>query len=217
MSLMQDLNFAGRRVLVTGAANGFGAAMAKAFAAHGAALVLADVEEAPLREVARSVGAEAHAFDQSDPASVERLAVAAGAVDVLVNNAGVLVAKPLLETSLEEIRRLVETDFIGVARLMQLVGRGMVHRLANGVQRRRKPRRVRGRQGCHLPAHARRGRRMGAPRRAGPVPRAWPVADADDGGNGAARVHGGPWPRAGPARTLGHCGGGREGRGVPRF
>jgi NAD(P)-dependent dehydrogenase (short-subunit alcohol dehydrogenase family) len=128
MSLMQDLNFAGRRVLVTGAANGFGAAMAKAFAAHGAALVLADVEEAPLREVARSVGAEAHAFDQSDPASVERLAVAAGAVDVLVNNAGVLVAKPLLETSLEEIRRLVETDFIGVARLMQLVGRGMVER-----------------------------------------------------------------------------------------
>ena len=49
-------------------------------------------------------------------------------LDVLVNNAGMLVAKPLLETSLEEIRRLVETDFIGVARLMQLIGRGMVER-----------------------------------------------------------------------------------------
>jgi NAD(P)-dependent dehydrogenase (short-subunit alcohol dehydrogenase family) len=128
MSLVRDLDFAGKRVLVTGAANGFGAAMAKAFAAQGAALVLADLEADRLREVARSVGAEAHVFDQSDPASVERLAAAAGELDVLVNNAGMLVAKPLLETSLEEIRRLVETDFIGVARLMQLIGRGMVER-----------------------------------------------------------------------------------------
>ena len=128
MSLLRDLDFAGKRVLVTGAANGFGAAMAKAFAAQGAALVLADLEADRLREVARSVGAEAHVFDQSDPASVERLAAAAGELDVLVNNAGMLVAKPLLETSLEEIRRLVETDFIGVARLMQLIGRGMVER-----------------------------------------------------------------------------------------
>jgi NAD(P)-dependent dehydrogenase (short-subunit alcohol dehydrogenase family) len=38
------------------------------------------------------------------------------------------VAKPLLETSLEEVRRLIDTDFAGVVRLMQLVGRGMVER-----------------------------------------------------------------------------------------
>ena len=128
MSLAQDLDFTGRRVLVTGAANGFGAAMADAFAAQGATLVLADIEEAPLRDVARRVGAEAHVFDQSDPASVERLAQAAGAIDVLVNNAGMLVAKPLLETSLDEIRRLIDVDFVGVVRLIQLIGRGMVER-----------------------------------------------------------------------------------------
>ena len=87
----------------------------------------ADIEEAPLREIADRFGAEAHVFDQSDPASVERLAQTAGAVDILINDAGILVAKPLLETSLEEVRRLIDTNFVGVVRLM-LVGRGMAER-----------------------------------------------------------------------------------------
>lgn len=128
MSLAQDLDFSDRRILITGAANGFGAAIANAFAEQRGSLVLADIEEAPLREIAGRLGAQAHVFDQSDPASVERLAQAAGTVDVLVNNAGILVAKPLLETSLDEIRRLIDTDFVGVARLMQMVGCGMVER-----------------------------------------------------------------------------------------
>jgi NAD(P)-dependent dehydrogenase (short-subunit alcohol dehydrogenase family) len=128
MTLSDDLDFTGRRILVTGAANGFGAAMADLFHAAGARLVLADVEEGPLAEVAARCSAEAHVFDQADPASVERLAKAAGAVDTLVNNAGVLVAKPLLETSLEEVRRTIDIDFVGALRLIQLVGAGMVAR-----------------------------------------------------------------------------------------
>jgi NAD(P)-dependent dehydrogenase (short-subunit alcohol dehydrogenase family) len=128
VSLAQDLDFSGRRILVTGAANGFGAAIAETFAAQKGSLVLADIEEGPLRAIAGRLGAEAQVFDQSDPASVERLAQAAGAVDILVNVAGILVAKPLLETSLEEVRRLIDTDLVGVVRLMQLVGRGMVER-----------------------------------------------------------------------------------------
>jgi NAD(P)-dependent dehydrogenase (short-subunit alcohol dehydrogenase family) len=128
MSLSADFDFTGRRILVTGAANGFGAAMADLFHAAGAQLILADLEEKTLAEVAHRCGAEAHVFDQADPASVEGLATAAGEVDTLVNNAGVLVAKPLLETSLEEIRRTIDVDFVGALRLMQLVGGGMVER-----------------------------------------------------------------------------------------
>jgi NAD(P)-dependent dehydrogenase (short-subunit alcohol dehydrogenase family) len=128
VSLAQDLDFSGLRILITGAANGFGAAIAEAFAEQRGSLVLADIEEAPLREIARRLGAQVHVFDQADPASVERLAQAAGAVDILINDAGILVAKPLLETSLEEVRRLIDIDLVGVVRLMQLVGRGMVER-----------------------------------------------------------------------------------------
>lgn len=128
MTLASDLDLTGRRILITGAANGFGAAMADAFHAAGATLVLADVEAGPLAAVADRLGAERHVYDQADPAAVDRLAVAAGPVDTLVANAGVLVAKPLLETSLEEIRRVVDVDFVGTVRLIQQVGRGMVER-----------------------------------------------------------------------------------------
>ena len=128
MTLARDLDFTGRRVLVTGAANGFGAAMADAFHAAGAALVLADVEAGPLAELAGRLGAEHHVYDQADPAAIDRLADAAGPVDTLVANAGILVAKPLLETSLEEIRRIVDIDLVGTIRLVQQVGRGMVGR-----------------------------------------------------------------------------------------
>ena len=126
MTIADDLDFTGRRILVTGAASGFGAAMASLFHPAGARLVLADIEEGPLTEVARSCGAEMHVFDQADPRSVERLAEAAGPVDTLINNAGVLVAKPLLETTLDEMRRIIDIDFLGSVRLMQLVGKGMV-------------------------------------------------------------------------------------------
>jgi NAD(P)-dependent dehydrogenase (short-subunit alcohol dehydrogenase family) len=126
--LLQDLNFGQRRVLITGAAHGFGAAIAARFAEHGATLVLADIEEAPLAAIAARLGAEAHTFDQSDPHAVERLAQVAGEIDILINNAGILVAKPLLETSLADVRRLIDTDLVGVIRLLQLVGRGMVER-----------------------------------------------------------------------------------------
>jgi NAD(P)-dependent dehydrogenase (short-subunit alcohol dehydrogenase family) len=127
-SLAQDLDFSGRRVLITGAANGFGAAIAKQFATHGGTLVLADREEDTLRAVASRLGATAHVYDQADLASVEKLAAEAGAIDILINNAGILVAKPLLDMSVEDIRRLVDVDFIGVVRLMQLIGRGMIER-----------------------------------------------------------------------------------------
>ena len=133
MNLTQDLDFSGRRILITGAANGLGAAMAEAFSKQHATLVLADIEEEPLRAIAGRLGAEAHVFDQAKPDSVETLASAAGVVDVLVNDAGVLVARPLLDTSLEDIRRLVDIDFVGAVRLMQLIGRGMVERRRGGI------------------------------------------------------------------------------------
>jgi NAD(P)-dependent dehydrogenase (short-subunit alcohol dehydrogenase family) len=121
-------DFTDRRVLITGAANGFGAAIADLLHAAGARLVLADIEEAPLAEVARQCGAEAHVFDQSDMASIERLVERAGAVDGFVNNAGILLVKPLIETSVEEMRRMIDVDLMGPMRLMQLVGAGMVAR-----------------------------------------------------------------------------------------
>jgi NAD(P)-dependent dehydrogenase (short-subunit alcohol dehydrogenase family) len=129
LSLAQDLDFSGKRVLVTGAANGFGAAAAREFAVCGATLVLADIEEEPLRAIEKEVDAAvAHVYDQSNIESVASLARAAGDVDVLINNAGVLVAKPLLDTTIEDVQQLISIDLVGALQLMQLVGRRMVER-----------------------------------------------------------------------------------------
>jgi NAD(P)-dependent dehydrogenase (short-subunit alcohol dehydrogenase family) len=129
MSLAQDIDFTGKRVLVTGAANGFGAATAREFAACGATLLLADIEEEPLHAIAGELGAaSALVYDQSKTDSVAALAEAAGDVDVLINNAGILVAKPLLDTTVEDVQRLIGVDLIGALHLMQCVGRRMVAR-----------------------------------------------------------------------------------------
>jgi NAD(P)-dependent dehydrogenase (short-subunit alcohol dehydrogenase family) len=122
------LDFSGRRVLITGAANGFGEAIARKFHAHGASLLLADIESDRVQSLATELGAKGYEFDQSDPVSVDRLCQMVGEVDVLVNNAGILIAKPLLSMSVQDVQALVATDFVGVWQLMRGVGEGMVSR-----------------------------------------------------------------------------------------
>ena len=128
MSFARDLDFGGRRALVTGAANGFGAEIATLLSEHGASLILADREADSLRDIAGRLNAKYYIYDQADVASVHSLIEKCGDVDILVNCAGILTAKPLLDTSVDEARRLVEVDFIGVFQLMQGIGRGMVDR-----------------------------------------------------------------------------------------
>ena len=125
----QHLDFSGRRVLVTGAAGGLGSRMARAFHAHRATVVLADRDRERLEPLAAELGgAERHAFDQADPASVEALARAAGPVDVLLNNAGILHVGPFFEMGPKDIERLIATNLTGPVLLARAVARGMVER-----------------------------------------------------------------------------------------
>jgi NAD(P)-dependent dehydrogenase (short-subunit alcohol dehydrogenase family) len=80
----------GRRVLITGAASGIGAATARAAARQGADLVLTDRQADKLASVADEVGASvAQPADVTDLDQVRALADAAGAVDVVMNVAGI--------------------------------------------------------------------------------------------------------------------------------
>jgi len=80
------MRFAGKRVLVTGAGSGIGAAVARRLAGEGAAVVLADLQLEPVRELAAELGAEALELDVRDEAQV---AAATAGLDVLVNVAGI--------------------------------------------------------------------------------------------------------------------------------
>ncbi|ANT60034.1 3-ketoacyl-ACP reductase [Salipiger sp. CCB-MM3] len=83
----------GKTAIVTGAGSGFGAGIARRFAAEGARVMVADINMEGAMEVASEFGGVAHEVNVGDGASVEEMAVRAGAelgrVDILVNNAGV--------------------------------------------------------------------------------------------------------------------------------
>ena len=105
---------AGRVVLITGAASGIGRLLALGAAARGAKLVLWDRDQAGLDKVRRELadrGAEARCdtIDLSDRAAIQgtarRVLDAHGGVDVLVNNAGVVTGKGLVDSTDEEILR----------------------------------------------------------------------------------------------------------------
>ncbi|BBH70781.1 short-chain dehydrogenase [Actinoplanes sp. OR16] len=109
-------------VLITGASSGIGRATAMAYAAKGARLVLASRSGKALGEVEQECVARGAAVlvvptDITDPAAVEELARAAvrrfGRIDVWVEAAAVGIAGPLGSESVEELRRLVDTNIFG--------------------------------------------------------------------------------------------------------
>ena len=105
--LPKPKRLAGRIAFVTGAASGIGKAIAARLAADGACVVVADLDEERASSVAAEIGdsdvAVGVAVDVSDGAAVRRAIdsalLAFGGVDLVVNNAGLSVSKPLLETT----------------------------------------------------------------------------------------------------------------------
>ncbi|GAB1377477.1 SDR family oxidoreductase [Pararhodobacter aggregans] len=90
--------------VVTGAGSGFGAGIARRFAAEGARVIVADINGDAARAVAAEIGGLGVACNVADRAAVEALRDQAGAVDIVVNNAGVT----HLPTATEDVS---EADF----------------------------------------------------------------------------------------------------------
>jgi meso-butanediol dehydrogenase / (S,S)-butanediol dehydrogenase / diacetyl reductase len=135
-----------RVALVTGAARGIGLAIARWFHARDWRVVLLDIDHEQLQHTfaswPRCDRALALHADVSDPEqvadAVRKIDAAFGRIDALVNNAGVAVFKPILQTSFDEWRRVMATNVDGaflctqaVAPLMLKQGSGSVVHIAS--------------------------------------------------------------------------------------
>lgn len=127
--------------VVTGGARGIGLAIGEWFLAHGHGVVLLDRDrdtlEAAAKKIARPEEVLALTADVSDPAQVDSALQAVlgrfGRVDALVNNAGVAVFKPVLETSFAEWREVLGTNLDGVFLCSQAFGGWMARQRRGAI------------------------------------------------------------------------------------
>lgn len=117
-----------RRVLITGGSRGIGAAIARRFAAEGAALFIVARSPRELEKIALETGANFDLCDVTQPGEIEAVCRRAGPVDVLVNNAGIAESAPLLRTDLEMWRRSVDTNATSAFLFSRALVPGMVQR-----------------------------------------------------------------------------------------
>ncbi len=116
---MSVFDLQGRRALVTGGAQGLGEGMAKALAAAGASVMIADLQEAAGKTVAGGLG-DGHGFvalDVTDDDAWERAITSTvdtlGGLDILVNNAGVEITSLITEVQATDIRTMLEVNILG--------------------------------------------------------------------------------------------------------
>ena len=126
-----------RVALVTGAASGLGASMARALAAAGATVALHG-NRRPADEVAASLGGRATAFaaDLSSPEETtslfRKVKAHFGRVDVLINNAGTIHREEAVNVALEDWQRVLQVNLTSSFQLAQLAAKDMLERRSGG-------------------------------------------------------------------------------------
>jgi NAD(P)-dependent dehydrogenase (short-subunit alcohol dehydrogenase family) len=132
MNFPDCFSLQGQNVLITGGGTGIGFAIARAMHGAGARVVLVGRREAELSEAVRQLGEGAsfvvHDVTHFDaaPALVAEATRQGGPVTCLINNAGIHLKKPAVDTTPEEFQRVLNTHLIGAHALTQAVVPGML-------------------------------------------------------------------------------------------
>jgi len=126
--------------IITGAARGIGRACAERFIAEGARVTVCDIDDERGNATAQTLGGNAHYLhcDVGDAAQVDELVGAVvekhGAIDILINNAGVTAPGDILDISEAEFDRVIRVNLKGAFLVGQRVARRMVKQVKDGRQ-----------------------------------------------------------------------------------
>lgn len=129
---------AGKTALITGAARGIGLAFAKAYVAEGARVAIADIDGLRAQVEATEIGDAAMAveMDVTNQSSVDeavaRTAAYFGPIDILINNAAIFTAAPIVEIERADYTRVFDINVAGTLFTMQAVARHMIEHGTNG-------------------------------------------------------------------------------------
>ena len=132
------MRLAGKSALITGAARGIGSAFAKAYAAEGAKVAIADISIDRARSAAAYIGKAAIAvqMDVTDQASIDAAVAttvdAFGQIDILINNAAIFSAAPIDEIMRADYARVFDVNVAGTLFTLQAVAKHMIDRGIKG-------------------------------------------------------------------------------------
>ena len=133
---MNDIR--GKQVLITGAARGIGYAFARAFVDEGASVMIADRDIERTETAAQSLGERGAAvlMDVSDQSSIEQAVQTTidrfGRIDVLINNAAIFTAAPIVEIERADFERCFSINVAGTLFTLQAVAKHMIERGGGG-------------------------------------------------------------------------------------
>lgn len=125
--------------LITGGGSGIGFEIAQCMIRSGATIVITGRREDPLKEAIAQLGANAYYFvnDVTDLGSLENLVnnieLTHGAIDVLVNNAGINMKKPALEVTDDDFNRIIQTNLNAVFALTRTCASRMIPRKSGTI------------------------------------------------------------------------------------
>ncbi len=139
---MNLFDLTGKTALITGGIHGLGMAMAEGLAQAGAELLITNNTLAPLEtaiEYYKSKGYKAtgYVFDVTDEAAAEKqvqaMEAAHGKIDILVNNAGIIMRVMAIDMAVEDFRKVIDVDLVGVFIMSKLVAKGMIERKSGKI------------------------------------------------------------------------------------
>jgi len=128
----------GKTALITGSARGIGRAFAQAYVREGAQVIIADIDDARAAETAAELGEAALAvhMDVTDQASIDAAVAQAtahfGQIDILINNAALFTAAPVVDIERADFTRVFDINVAGTLFTMQAVARHMIKRGQGG-------------------------------------------------------------------------------------